>query len=129
MKWRRTQNLPGQRHSGQEAGDIAQKDIQAEGTACAKSLLERRALCLPAMSSSPCGWKGQGGKGKDHGRRGQGPRHAGPSALAQEIDSSCRRREARESGQQRGSAVSSFESELRQGAVGRSGLRPTGASP
>lgn len=101
------------------------------GNNLCKNLLEKRALCIPEMSSSPCGWKGQGGRGKDSGRHGQGTRHAGPSTLAQEIDSSCRRWEARDSGQQRGSVVSPFESasELRQGAVGRSGLRPTAADP
>lgn len=74
---------------------------------------------------------GRGREAEERMARVMGRAHAGPSTLAQEIDSSRRRWEARDSGQQRGSVVGSFESEseLRQGAVGRSGLRPTGADP
>ena len=59
----------------------------AEGTACAKSLLERRrALCVPETPSSPRGWKGHGDGAEESRKGGAGTHRAGLSVLALELD-------------------------------------------
>lgn len=77
MKWRQTQNLSGQRHSGQEAGDTAQKDIRAEGTTYAKTCwrkehcaFQKCLVLLVARRGREAGERTAGGMGRAHAMLG-----------------------------------------------------------